>query len=98
MAIRWQPSFRKWKGLDATRPQPTRLPNTVAAGLKRNRYARDRVPTLCRLLAPPVQQQEQRVCVGAKLLQWPGYDSSDEPAREAHLDDRELLALDHDVR
>ncbi|MBH5371125.1 hypothetical protein [Bradyrhizobium glycinis] len=42
---------------------------TVAADLQGGCYSGDRVPRVCRLVAPPVQQPEQRVFVGAKLLQ-----------------------------
>ncbi|WP_426420685.1 hypothetical protein [Bradyrhizobium genosp. A] len=49
------------EGLDATRPQPARQPKTIVPGLKGDRYARDCVPELCRLVASPVRQPEQRV-------------------------------------
>lgn len=51
-------------------------------------YARDRMPKLYRLLASALQQLEQRVVVGAKLLQrmttQAGDYSCDKPARKVH--------------
>lgn len=55
------------------------------------------MPKLCRLVAPVVQQPEQRVFLGAKLFQrmtiQAGDNSSDKPAREAHLNDRDQRAI-----
>lgn len=57
-----------------TKPRPHAPVASAPAKNRRGRpkgdsYARDTVPKLCRLVAPAVQQPEQRVFVGAKLLQ-----------------------------
>ena len=81
-------------GFDAMRPQPARQPKTIAAGLEGDGHARDRAAGPGRLALPASQQQlEQRLLVRLELLQWMAFDPwnnrGDEPARLAHLDDRD---------
>ena len=80
-------------GFDAMRPQPARQPKTIAAGLEGDGHARDRAAGPGRLALPAPQQLEQRLLVRLELLQWMAFDPwnnrGDEPARLAHLDDRD---------
>ena len=80
-------------GFDAMRPQPARQPEAIAAGLEGDGHARDRAAGPGRLALPAPQQLEQRLLVRLELLQWMAFDPwnhrGDEPARLAHLDDRD---------
>ena len=84
-------------GFDAARPQPARQPEAVAASLEGNGDTRDRAAGLDRLVLPALQQSEQRLRVRLELLHRvaldPGNDAGDQPARLAHLDDRDQRAI-----
>jgi hypothetical protein len=78
-------------GLDVARPEPTRQPEPVTAGLESDSDAFDPVSRLLCLRSPSMQQLQQCVLVDPKLLQRltldPGHDAGNEPARLAQLDD-----------
>src|SRR5438046_9869154 len=75
----------------ATRRQPARQPEAVAAGLDGNRNPRARAPGPDRLILPAMQQAKEpfwaRLELLARLTLNPGKHAGDEPARLAHLDD-----------
>ena len=83
--------------LDAAGPQPARQPEAVAAGLEGHRDARDRAPGLGRLVPPAPQQPQQRLLVRLELLERLALEARDDPghqpARLAHLDDRDQRAV-----
>ena len=70
-------------GLNPVRPEPAGQPETIAACLKGHSYACNFVPCLSGFAAPTMQQLEQSVFIGGKLLQWlalnAGYDASHKP-------------------
>ena len=80
-------------GLDAACPQPARQPEAVAARLVGNRDPSDRSAGLGRLVAPAMQQRQQRTSSAASFFSgWrstPGTIAGDQPARLAHLNDRD---------
>jgi hypothetical protein len=84
-------------GFDITRTQPPRQPEAVTSGLKGDGDTRDIAAGLDRFVAPPLQQPQQRLLVRNQLLQrvafHPRNNAGDEPARLAHLDDRNERAI-----
>src|SRR5580704_14591627 len=90
------PRYRDTRGmdhvsLDATRIQPARQPEAVAAGFEGNRNPRDCAPGPDRLIPPALQQGKQpfwaRLQLLARLTLNPGKHAGNQPARLAHLDD-----------
>ncbi len=90
------PRYRDTRGMDhvrlnATRLEPARQPEAVAAGFEGNRNPRDRAAGPDRLMLPAMQQAKQpfwaRLELLARLTLNPGKHAGDEPARLAHLDD-----------
>ena len=83
--------------VDAARAQPPRQPEAIATGLVGDGDARDRPSALARLVAPALQQVQQSGLGGRELLQRLAFDPrnapGDEPARLAHLDDRNERAI-----
>jgi len=77
-------------GLDTARSQPAGQPEAVPAGLEGNGDAGDLVPCLLRLCAPALEQLEEFLLIGCKLLQrlalYARDDPSDEPCPFAELD------------
>ena len=84
-------------GFDIAHLQPARQPEAVAASFKSNRDARDRTASLGSLIPPTLQQSQQRLLVRLELLQGVPLDTwndpGDEPAREAHFDDRDECVI-----
>jgi hypothetical protein len=78
-------------GLNATRIQPARQPEAVAAGFEGKRNPRDCAAGPDRLISPAMQQGKQpfwaRLQFLARLTLNPGKHAGNEPARLAHLDD-----------
>ena len=78
-------------GVNSVPDQPPRQPEPVAAGFVRNGNPRDGATFLDRLVAPAVQEPQQRRLVRndllARLTLDPRHGSGNEPARLAHLDD-----------
>src|SRR3954465_3529030 len=70
--------------LDVVGPEPARQPEAIPASLKGNHNTGDRTPRRDRLVPPGLEQSQQGVLVGAKLLQGMAIKSrhnpSDEPA------------------
>jgi hypothetical protein len=83
--------------LDAAGPQPAGQPEAVAASLESHGDTRDLAPGLTGLLAPALQLPQQARLVHGELLQRVALqardDGRDEPARLAHLDDRDQRAV-----
>src|SRR5262245_37145810 len=75
---------------DAVSSQSTRQPKAVTASLQGNCDAFDRSASAHRLLAPAVEQLEERGLIGGEFLQWspitPWNDSRDQPTGLAHFD------------
>ena len=61
-------------GFDAARPQPTRQPEAVAAGLEGDRNPADCAPGLRRLVPPAMQQPKQRRLASGQLFQRLAFD------------------------
>src|SRR3954463_16615917 len=84
-------------GFDIAGPEPARQPDPVAARLERDHDARNRATLLGCLGTPAHQQPEQVHLAWFELLQRmaldPWNNASDEPARLAHLDDRNDRAV-----
>src|SRR6266852_3139051 len=89
-------------GLDAARPEPTRQPEAVTAGLESDRDAFDPVSCLLRFLSPAIEQLQQGALVCLELLQWLALDARhnprNEPARQAHLDHGDQRAIQFEGR
>src|SRR6266849_2523141 len=89
-------------GLDVARPQPTRQPEAVTAGLESDRDAFDPVSCLLRFLSPAIEQLQQGALVCLELLQWLALDARhnprNEPARQAHLDHGDQRAIQFEGR
>ena len=68
--------------LDVVCPEPAREPKAITAGLKGDRNAGDRAPCRDRLVAPALEQSQQGVLVGAKLLQGMAIKSRHNPGDE----------------
>src|SRR5215468_1710601 len=77
--------------LDATRRQPARQPEAVAAGFEGQRYPRDCAPGPDRLILPALQQGKQpfwaRLQLLARLTLNAGKHTANQPARLAQLND-----------
>src|SRR5271168_4313128 len=77
--------------LDATRLEPARQPEAVAAGLEGNRNPRDSAAGPDRLIPPAMQQGKQlfwaRLQLLARLTLNPGKHAANQPAQLAQLDD-----------
>src|SRR6516164_3173134 len=84
-------------GFDATRPQPTSQPEAVTPSFEGDHGPGDHMARLRCLVRPASEQLEQRHFVRLKLLRWMALDTrkdtSDEPARKAHLDDHDQRAI-----
>src|SRR4051812_41771713 len=84
-------------GFDVAGPEPARQPEPVAANLEGDGDARDRAAFLGCLCTPAHQQTEQFHLAWFELLQRmaldPWNNAGDEPARLAHLDDRNDRAV-----
>ena len=85
-------------GLDITRPQPARQPETVASRFIGDRNALDHAPSLASFGAPTMQDLQQRLLVRFDLLERLAFDARnnrcDKLLRLAHLDhgdDRAIL-------
>src|SRR6202140_1479086 len=83
-------------GLDAACLEPTCQPEAVTAGLEGHRNALDPASCFLRFLPPSMQQVQQCALVDSELLQPlaldPRHNTGNEPARQAHLDDRDKRA------
>jgi hypothetical protein len=83
--------------LDVARSQPTSQPEPVAASLEGKDDALNRVPSLARLVAPALEKPQQRGGIGWEFLERMPFDTGDdprhEPARLAHVDDRDQCAV-----
>src|SRR4051794_27161299 len=83
--------------LDPAGPQPAGQPKAVAPSFEGNGNPVDRSSCSGRLILPASEQPQKALLVWLKLLQglavnaW--YDPGDEPARPAHLDDRDHRAV-----
>src|SRR5712664_3560431 len=84
-------------GLDVARPEPTRQPEAVTAGLEGDRDAFESLSCLLRLFSPAIEQLQQGVLVDIELLQRLALDArhnpGNEPARKAHLDHGDQRAI-----
>src|SRR5258708_3639463 len=84
-------------GLDAARLEPARQPETVTASLKGDCNALDPASCFLRFLSPSMQQLQQCALVDRELFQRLAldarHDTSNEPARKAHLNDRNQRAV-----
>src|SRR5881392_3011456 len=96
------PRYRDTRGmdhvsLDATRLKPARQPEAVAAGFEGNRNTRDSAAGPDRLIPPAMQQGKQpfwaRLQLLARLTLNAGKHTTNQPARLAHLDDRNHRAI-----
>src|SRR5271170_3776934 len=83
--------------LDATRLEPARQPEAVAAGLEGNRNPRDSAAGPDRLIPPAMQQGKQlfwaRLQLLARLTLNPGKHAANQPARLAQFDDGDDRAI-----
>src|SRR5208283_2894177 len=84
-------------GLNAARAQPARQPEAVTASLEGDYNAFDTAPCFLRFLPPSMQQLQQCALVDRELLQRLAldarHDAGNEPARQAHLYDRDQRAV-----
>src|SRR6266404_737598 len=84
-------------GLDAARLEPARQPEAVTASLKGDCNALDPASCFLRFLSPSMQQLQQCALVDRELFQRLAldarHDTSNEPARQAHLNDRNQRAV-----
>ncbi len=82
---------------DTPSPQPPRQPETIPAGFVGHGDPIDGTTRLGRLLAPAVQELEQRRLIGRKFLQRLAVDprnyTGDQPGRLAYLDDGNQRAI-----
>ena len=69
-------------GLDTARSQPAGQPEAVPAGLEGNGDAGDLVPCLLRLGSPALEQLEEFILIGCKLLQRLALHAGDDPGNE----------------
>src|SRR5215467_15275943 len=83
-------------GLNAARLEPACQPEAVTAGLEGNDNAFDPASCFLRFLPPSMQQPQQCALIDRQLLQRltldARHDTGNEPARQAHLDDRNQCA------
>src|SRR5258706_727033 len=84
-------------GLDAAHLEPARHPEAVTASLEGDCNALDPASCFLRFLSPSMQQLQQCALVDRELFQRLAldarYDTSNEPARQAHLNDRNQRAV-----
>src|SRR5450759_887692 len=84
-------------GLDAARLEPACQPEAVTAGLEGDYNALDPASCFLRFLPPSMQQLQQCALVDRELLQRLAldarHDAGNEPARQAHLYDRDQRAV-----
>jgi hypothetical protein len=83
-------------GVDAARDQPTCQPEAVAAGLKGDYNTLDPASCFLRFFPPSMQQLQQCALVDREFFQRLAldarYNTGNEPARQAHLNDRNQRA------
>src|SRR5260221_4440705 len=84
-------------GLEAARLEPARQPEAVTASLKGDCNALDPASCFLRFLSPSMQQLQQCALVDPERCQRLAldarHDTSNEPARKAHLNDRNQRAV-----
>src|SRR5882757_7722979 len=84
-------------GLDAARLEPARQPEAVTASLEGDCNALDPASCFFRFLSPSMQQLQQCALVDRELFQRLAldarHDTGNEPARQAHLNDRNQRAV-----
>src|SRR5260221_3134106 len=87
-------------GLDAARIEPARQPEAVTASLEGDCNALNPASCLLCFLSPSMQQLQQCALVDRELFQRLAldarHDTGNEPARQAHLNDRDQRALRFD--
>src|SRR6516162_5476001 len=83
--------------LDAARLEPARQPEAVTASLEGDCNALDPASCFLRFFSPSMQQLQQCALVDRELFQRLAldarHDTGNEPARQAHLDDRNQRAV-----